>query len=160
MPSLLVYAHENGFWGGGANASMTMQRAVEFKITSVGRHFVLVFFVRIVVFSEYTVDVIGDSWRIPRLLYEAELHLKVNRCRFVAERVDHMGFDVFSDHLKLAQHKTNAVAKREHPARRTKLCSFWGMCDVFSCILLDSARFAAILKEGKELWTGLFWPPA
>lgn len=64
---------------------------------------------------------IKQIWRVRQLLHNAEVTLKLKKCKSFAKMIDYLGHTFRASRLKLAEHLAKAVAKLETLTTQTKL---------------------------------------
>lgn len=109
--------------------------------------FAPIYFFDILVFSDSLQNHIDQTPRISRLLYEAEVILKLKKRKLFVETINYFGHATRSDHLELAKYSTDAVAKLEHPNTQAEFCSFLGMSNLFRRCVPDFTHLAFTLNN-------------
>lgn len=86
----------------------------------------------IVVFLKSRQDHTERFWCVLQLLYKARVTLNLKNSKFFAQTIDYYGHATRPVCFELAKHTTDSVAKLEHSTTQTELCTFPGLCSVFT----------------------------
>lgn len=125
-------------------AQTTFQRSTDVTLASVGCTSPLVYFKDIAVYFKSPVDHVVPVWHVWLLLYEANVRLKLHRCKCFAETIDYQLHAVRLGRFELAEDMTDTVEKEEHPTTHTEPRSPLGLCNVFGQIISNFSRLAAL----------------
>lgn len=89
----------------------------------------------VAVFFRPLVDPDEEVRRVSRILYGADVTIKLRKRRFFAKKSDYLGHIIQPFHLELVVRAADNVAKLESPTKVTELRSFLGLCNVFRWFL-------------------------
>ncbi len=109
------------------NAPDTFQRAVDIILAGVKWKSCLVYLDDVIVFSRNIEEHFDHLQDVLRLLEQAGVTLKLKKCRFVCDTVDHLGHVIRPGRLALAKKNTRALKEAKRPQTQTELRSFLGL---------------------------------
>jgi Reverse transcriptase (RNA-dependent DNA polymerase) len=138
-------------------APATFQRAVDVILATVRFLCALTYLDDIVIYSPTFEQHLKDLAVVLRLLHEAGVSLKLQKCNFAAPKVPYLGFRVGTDGLELYESKTEAVRKAKPPANKAGLRRFLGMTGFYRRFIPNCARITVPTPNPQEL-TGKHHP--
>jgi len=94
------------------------------------------------------------------LLRQAEVALRLPKCRFFRTTVEYLGHEIKPGRLGLMDAHTRALREARFPTTRTQVRSFVGMCNVFRRLVPSFARMAAPLTDLMGSTAPALVPPA
>jgi len=103
---------------------------------------------------------VGHVDRVLRLLRDAEVTLRLPKCRFFLNTLKYLGHEIKPGRLGAMDAHTRALRQAHFPTTRTHVRSFVGMCNVFRRFLPNVARMAAPLTDLMGSTTPVLVPPA
>ena len=81
----------------------------------------------IIIFSNSLEEHSTHVQQVLKVLQDARLSLKLEKCNFFADSVDYFGHVIRSGLLAVAEKNTDAIKKAQKPTTQTELRSFIGM---------------------------------
>ncbi|CDF40036.1 retrotransposon protein [Chondrus crispus] len=135
------------------NAPATFQRTLDILLSGYRWKSCLVYFDDIIIFSNFIEEHSTHVQQVLKVLQDAGLSLKLEKCNFFAESVDYLGHVIRPGLLAVAEKNTDAIKKAQERTTQTELRSFLGMCNVYRRFVPNFARTAAplnvLLAKGK-----------
>jgi transposase InsO family protein len=129
------------------NAPATFQRALDMLLAKVKWKFALVYLDDVIIYSRSLEDHLVHVDYVLRLLRNAGISLKLQKCNFFQPRVDYLGHVVTPGKLAVAEKNIDTIRQAKYPQTRTELRSFLGMCNVYRKFVPHFAKKAAPLTE-------------
>jgi hypothetical protein len=121
------------------------------------RHFVLVFFDDILIYSKTWTNHLTHVDQVLRLLSQHQLFLKQSKCAFGASEVEYLGHLVGKDGIKVDLKKIEAIQDWLHPNTLKSLRGFLGLIGYYRKFVKNYGKIAApltaLLKKNSFTWT-------
>lgn len=129
------------------NAPATFQRVMNIILSSVHWQFALVYLDDVIVFSK-TLDEHFDHVRtVLRLLRNAGVTIRLDKCSFFATKVEYLGHTITPGKLAIHNRACDAVEQFKPLRTTTDIRSFLGLCNVFRRFVPNFSRVAAPLNK-------------
>jgi len=122
------------------NAPATFQRALEIILSGVKWQSCLIYLDDVIVYSKTGEEHVGHVHRVLRLLCDAEVTLRLPKCRFFRQTVEYLGHEIKPGRLGVMDAHTRALREARFHTTRTQVRSFLGMCNVFRRFVPNFAR--------------------
>jgi len=132
---------------GSTNAPATFQRALDIILSGVKWQRCLIYLDDVIVFSKTEEEHVGHVECALRLLRDAEVTLRLPKCRFFRKTVEYLGHEIKRGRLGVMDAHTRALREAHFPTTRTQGRSFVGICHVFRQFVPNFARMAAPLTD-------------
>jgi hypothetical protein len=121
------------------------------------RHFVLVFFDDILIYSKTWTDHLTHVDQVLHLLSQHQLFLKQSKCVFSASEVEYLGHLVGKDGVRVDPKKIEAMKDWPHPKTLKSLRGFLGLTGYYRKFVKNYGKIAApltaLLKKNSFTWT-------
>ena len=135
------------------NAPMTFQRAIDIILAPFKWQSVMVYLDDVIVFSNNADQHLEDLTAVLRLLHNAGMTIKFNKCFFMHETIEYLGHVIRPSELRVADKTVAAVKQMKLPETKTQVRSFLGMCNVYRRFVPKFAEIAspltALLRKEK-----------
>jgi hypothetical protein len=139
------------------NAPSTFQSLMNHVFRPFLRHFVLVFFDDILIYSKTWTDHLNHVDQVLRLLSQHQLFLKQSKCSFGASEVEYLGHLVGKDGVRVDPRKIEAMQDWPHPKTLKSLRGFLGLTGYYRKFIKNYGKIAAplttLLKKNSFTWT-------
>lgn len=129
------------------NVPETFYRAMDIIQSPIKCRFALVYLDNVVVFWRLLCCYANHRKRVLFLLQDARVTLKSKKCNFFTGTTDYFDHVTCSWRLEIATHRTDSIKGLKPLTNITKLCSFFGLCNVFRRLVHSFARMAAPLSN-------------
>ena len=129
------------------NAPATFQRTLDILLAGYRWKSCLVYLDDIIIFSKSREEHIQHVEEVLRVLRDAGLSLKLEKCQFFTDTVDYLGHVIRPGVLEVAEKNTATIKGFENPKTQTCLRSFLGMCNVYRRFVPNFARVSAPLNK-------------
>jgi hypothetical protein len=138
------------------NAPSTFQSLVNHVFCSFLRHFVLVFFDHILIYSKKWTTHLAHVDQVLHLLSQHRLFLKQSKCSFGASEVEYLGHIFGKDGVRVDPKKIEAMMDWPCPKNLKSLCGFIGLT-CFYCNFVNNydkiaTPLTAHLKKNAFIW--------
>jgi hypothetical protein len=121
------------------------------------RHFVLVFFDDILIYSKTWTAHLAHVDRVLHLLSQHQLFLKQSKCAFGTSEVEYLGHLVGKAGVRVDPKKIEAMQDWPHPKTLKSLCGFLGLTGYYRKFVKNYGKIAApltaLLKKNSFTWT-------
>jgi hypothetical protein len=139
------------------NAPSTFQSLMNHVFRPFLRHFVLVFFDDILIYSKTWTYHITHVDQVLNLLSQHQLFLKQSKCAFGASEVEYLGHLVGKDGVRVDPKKIEAMQYWPHPKTLKSLSGFLGLTGYYRKFVKNYGKIAApltaLLKKNSFTWT-------
>jgi hypothetical protein len=139
------------------NAPSTFQSLMNHVFRPFLRHFVLVFFDDILIYSKTWKDHMTHVDQVLSLLAQHQLFLKQSKCAFGASEVEYLGHLVGKDGVRVDPKKIEAMQDWPHPKTLKSLRGFLGLTGYYRKFVKNYGKIAApltaLLKKNSFNWT-------
>jgi hypothetical protein len=139
------------------NAPSTFQSLMNHVFHPFLRHFVLVFFDDILIYSKTWTDHLTNVDEVLRLLSQHQLFLKQSKCAFGASEVEYLGHLVGKDGVRVDPKKIEAMQDWPHPKTLKILRGFLGLTGYYRKFVKNYGKIATplttLLKNNSFTWT-------
>jgi hypothetical protein len=139
------------------NSPSTFQSLMNHVFRPFLRHFVLVFFDDILIYSKTWTDHLTYVDQVLNLLSQHQLFLKQSKCAFGASEVEYLGHLVGKDGVRVDLKKIEAMQDWSHPKTLKRLCGFLGLTGYYRKFIKNYGKIAApltaLLKKNSFTWT-------
>jgi hypothetical protein len=139
------------------NAPSTFQSLMNHVFRPFLRHFVLVFFDDILIYSKTWKDHLTHVDQVLSLLAQHQLFLKQSKCAFGASEVEYLGHLVGKDGVRVDPKKIEAMQDWPHPKTLKSLRGFLGLTGYYRKFVKNYGKIAApltaLLKKNSFTWT-------
>jgi hypothetical protein len=139
------------------NAPSTFQSLMNHVFCPFLRHFVLVFFDDILIYSKTWIDHLTHVDRLLHLLSQHQLFLKQSKCAFGASEVEYLGHLVGKDGIRVDPKKIEAMQDWPHSKNLKSLHGFLGLKGYYCKFVKNYGKIAtpltALLKKNSFSWT-------
>jgi hypothetical protein len=139
------------------NAPSTFQSLMNHVFHPFLRHFVLVFFDDILIYSKTWKDHLTHVDQVLSLLAQHQLFLKQSKCAFGASEVEYLGHLVGKDGVRVDPKKIEAMQDWPHPKTLKSLRGFLGLTGYYRKFVKNYGKIAApltaLLKKNSFTWT-------
>jgi hypothetical protein len=139
------------------NAPSTFQSLMNHVFRPFLRHFVLVFFDDILIYSKTWKDHLTHVDQVLSLLAQHQLFLKQSKCAFGASEVEYLGHLVGKDGVRVDPKKIEAMQDWPHPKTLKSLRGFLGLTGYYRKFVKNYGKIAAplttLLKKNSFNWT-------
>jgi hypothetical protein len=139
------------------NAPSTFQSLMNHVFRPFLRHFVLVFFDDILIYSKTWKDHLTHVDQVLSLLTQHQLFLKQSKCAFGASEVEYLGHLVGKDGVRVDPKKIEAMQDWPHPKTLKSLRGFLGLTGYYRKFVKNYGKIAApltaLLKKNSFNWT-------
>jgi hypothetical protein len=139
------------------NAPSTFQSLMNHVFRPFLRHFVLVFFDDILIYSKTWTYHLTHVDRVFHLLSQHQLFLKHSKCSFGASEVEYLGHLVGKDGVRVDSKNIEAMQDWLHPKNLKILCGFLGLTGYYHKFVKNYGKIAAplnaLLKKNSFTWT-------
>jgi hypothetical protein len=139
------------------NAPSTFQSLMNHVFRPFLRHFVLVFFDDILIYSKTWKDHLTHVDQVLSLLAQHHLFLKQSKCAFGASEVEYLGHLVGKDGVRVDPKKIEAMQDWPHPKTLKRLRGFLGLTGYYRKFVKNYGKIAAplttLLKKNSFTWT-------
>jgi len=136
-------------------APATFQRALDIILSGVKWQSCLIFLDDVIVYSKTEREHVGHVDRVLRLLRDAEITLRLPKCRFFRKTVKNLEHEIKPGRLGVVEAHTRVL-----PTTRTHVRSFVRMCNVYRRFVPSLARMAAPLTDLMGSAAPVLVPPA
>jgi hypothetical protein len=139
------------------NTPSTFQSLMNHVFRPFLRHFVLVFFDDILIYSKTWKDHLTHVDQVLSLLTQHQLFLKQSKCAFGASEVEYLGHLVGKDGVRVDPKKIEAMQDWPHPKTLKSLRGFLGLTGYYRKFVKNYGKIAApltaLLKKNSFTWT-------
>jgi hypothetical protein len=139
------------------NAPSTFQSLMNHVFRPFLRHFVLVFFDDILIYSKTWIDHLTHVDQVLSLLSQHHLFLKQSKCAFGASEVEYLGHLMGKDGVRVDPKKIEAMQDWPHPKTLKSLRGFLGLTGYYRKFVKNYGKIAAplmaLLKKNSFTWT-------
>jgi hypothetical protein len=139
------------------NAPSTFQSLMNHVFRHFLRHFVLVFFDDILIYSKTWTYHLAHVDRVLHLLSQHQLFLKQSKCAFGASKVKYLGHLVGKDGVRVDPKKIEAMQNWPHPKTLKSLRGFLGLTGYYRKFVKNYGKITtpltALLKKNSFTWT-------
>jgi hypothetical protein len=139
------------------NAPSTFQSLMNHVFRPFLRHFVLVFFDDILIYSKTWSNHLSHVDRVLHLLSQHQLFLKQSKCAFGASEVEYLGHMVGKDGVRVDPKKIESTQDWPHPKTLKILRGFMGLTGYYRKFVNNYGKIAtpltALLKNNSFTWT-------
>jgi hypothetical protein len=139
------------------NAPSTFQSLMNHVFHPFLRHFVLVFFDDILIYSKTWKDHLTHVDQVLSLLSQHHLFLKQSKCAFGASEVEYLGHLMGKDGVRVDPKKIEAMQYWPHPKTLKSLHGFLGLTGYYRKFVKNYGKIAApltaLLKKNSFTWT-------
>jgi hypothetical protein len=139
------------------NTPSTFQSLMNHVFHPFLRHFVLVFFDDILIYSKTWKDHLTHVDKVLRLLAQHQLFLKQSKCAFGASEVEYLGHLVGKDGVRVDPKNIEAMQDLPHPKTLKSLHGFLGLTGYYRKFVKNYGKIAApltaLLKKNSFNWT-------
>jgi hypothetical protein len=139
------------------NAPSTFQSLMNHVFRPFLRHFVLVFFDDILIYSKTWTNHLVHVDRVLHLLSQYQIFLKQSKCVFGASKVEYLGHLVGKADVRVDPKKIEAMQDWPHPKTRKILRGFLGLTGYYRKFLKNYGKIVApltaLLKKDSFTWT-------
>ena len=129
------------------NAPATSQRALDIVLTKFKWKSCLVYIDDIIIFSKTVEDHIRHVDEILTTLTEANITLKISKCRFFSDTVEYLGHLIKHGQLQIDDTNTKSLKEAKPPTTKSELRSFLGLCNVYKRFIENFAVLAHPLNQ-------------
>jgi hypothetical protein len=139
------------------NAPSTFQSLMNQVFRPFLRHFVLVFFDDILIYSKTWKDHLTHVDQVLSLLAQHRLFLKQSKCAFGASEVEYLGHLVGNDGVRVDSKNIESMQDWPHPKTLKSLRGFLGLTGYYRKFVKNygniAAPLTALLKKNSFTWT-------
>lgn len=139
------------------NAPSTFQAAMNEIFRPLLRHFVIVFFDDILIYSRSVPEHAEHLREVFKVLHQHQFFIKLSKCSFCCETVEYLGHIIAGGQLKADPSKIEAMIAWPTPTSVKKLRGFLGLTGYYRRFILGYAMLAApftdLLKKEAFSWT-------
>jgi hypothetical protein len=139
------------------NAPSTFQSLMNHVFCPFLRHFFLVFFDDILIYSKTWIDHLTHVDQVLHLLSQNQLFLKQSKCAFGALEVEYLGHLLGKDGVRVDPKKIEAMQDWLHPKTLKILHGFLGLTGYYCKFVKNYGKIAApltsLLKKNSFTWT-------
>jgi hypothetical protein len=162
IPKMAFHTHEGHYEFlvmpfGLCNAPSTFQSLMNHVFRPFLRHFVLVFFDDILIYSKTWKDHLTHVDQVLSLLAQHQLFLKQSKCAFGASEVEYLGHLVGKDGVRVDPKNIEAMQDWPHPKTLKSLRGFLGLTGYYRKFVKNYGKIAApltaLLKNNSFTWT-------
>jgi hypothetical protein len=114
------------------NAPATFQAVMDKVLVPVLWKTCVVYVDDLVIFSQTEEEHLEHLAEVLKLLDEAGLRMKVEKCHFGVRRMQLLGFDFREDGMRPQEERALRIQQVEVEKTRTGILSFWGLCAIIS----------------------------
>ena len=129
------------------NAPATFQRALDIVLTRFKWKSCLVYIDDIIIFSKTVDEHIRHVDEILTTLAEANITLKISKCRFFSETVEYLGHLIKPGKLEIDSANTKSLRDAQPPTNKSQIRSFLGLCNVYRRFIKNFAVLAFPLNQ-------------
>jgi hypothetical protein len=129
------------------NAPATFQRLMDAVLTGLTWKLCLVYIDDIIIFSPSFNQHLSDLQEVFDRLRNANLSIKLSKCRFCSPEVEYLGHIVTKDGVRTDPKKVDAVAKMAAPENTDDIKSFLGMVNYYRRFIRRAAHLAEPLQR-------------
>ena len=129
------------------NAPATFQRLMDKVLKPVLYKFVLVYLYDIIVFSRTIEEHLQHLEIVFKLLAEAGLKLKTNKCQFLKDKLDYLGHTVLREEVATNPSKVQSILNYPAPTNVKKVQSFLGLISYYRKFIRAFAEKAHSLTK-------------
>ena len=129
------------------NAPATFQRALDIVLTKFKWKSCLVYIDDILIFSKTVEDHIRHVDEILTTLTEANITLKISKCRFFSDTVEYLGHLIKPGQLQIDDTNTKSLKEAKPPTTKSELRSFLGLSNVYRRFIKKFAVLAYPLNQ-------------
>jgi hypothetical protein len=139
------------------NAPSTFQSLMSHVLCAFLRHFLLVFFDDILIYSKTWITHISHVDQVLHILSQHQLFLKQSKCSFGALKVEYLGHLVGKAGVRVNPKKIEAMQDWPHPNTLKILCGFLGLTGYYRNFVKNYGKVAtpltALVKNNSFTWT-------
>ena len=129
------------------NAPATFQRLMNRVFKDELNSFILVYLDDILIFSRSIEEHWGHLRRALTRLREAKLYGRLHKCEFLKDRVDYLGFEIFSEGVHASPDKVKAVVEWPRPQSVHDVRSFLGLASYYRKFIRGFSQIARPLTD-------------
>jgi hypothetical protein len=162
IPKTAFHTHEGHYEFlvmpfGLCNAPSTFQSLMNHVFRPFLRHFFLVFFDDILIYSKTWTDHLNHVDQVLRLLSQHHLFLKQSKCSSGASEVEYLGHLVGKDGIRVDPRNIESMQDWPHPKKLKSLRGFLGLTGYYCKFIKNYGNIAApltdLLKKNSFTWT-------
>ena len=142
------------------NGPATFQRLMDRVLNRLTWHQCLVYIDDIIVFSNSFDEHLTRLGNVFECLANANLKLKLNKCRFVQDEVLYLGFKLTKDGIKPSDSKIKAIQQLAAPKTKREVKGFIGMLSYYRRFIPSLSRIAKPILELTKQSEKFIWSDA
>lgn len=129
------------------NAPATFQRTMDILLSGVRFQFALIYLDDIIVYSSSFRDHLGHLDHVLKTLREANVTLRLQKCRFASQEVEYLGHLIRPGELALKENNVKSLEGIQYPRTKTQLRSFLGTANFYRRFVRNFAKRAKPLTD-------------
>ena len=139
------------------NAPATFQTLMNNILRPHLDNFVVVYIDDILIFSKTLEEHLQHLQQILEILRQHKLYAKLEKCEFLKEELDYLGFLISKDGIKTQPRKIKAITDWATPKTQSDIRAFLGLAGYYRKFIKDFAKIAAPLNNLLHKGTAIIW---
>ena len=140
-----------------SNAPSTFMRLMTHTLKDFMAKFLVVYFDHILVYSKNNDNHLENLRMLFERLRESQLYANLNKCQFLSNNIQFLGFIVSAEGIKADPIKVQAILQWETPTNIREVRSFHGLASFYRSFIQNFSAITApisnCLKKGDFEWT-------
>ena len=142
------------------NAPSTFMRLMNHVLREYLGKFVVVYFDDILIYSKCLDDHIMHVRLVLKILRQEKLYAHLKKCSFCMDKVNFLGFIVFSQGVEVDEKKVRAIKEWPKPKNVSEVRSFHGLASFYRRFIKNFSTITAPLNELVKKNVGFIWGDA